>query len=307
VNPRRLRQKLRHDPCDLLDMVLRESPGAAGAMIDSVGRDRIVSEVRQSFLDWDYLGETLELLGESRPAPNAKQRDIDECLLTLANGCHRTLLDLDEKDSVRTWLRERGVTERQIRKHRLGVFGGVTQQEMAILLGKHPPECVAAVLSWRPLFGLSAMAAESGEPYMTYVTFPEIERGRLHNLCLRALGQSLVSKFFFSHGRQMTFNRGHGHNDAILVEGVFDVLALERAGIENAVGLGSCHLTARHAARLSGFARILLAFDGDDAGAAGMRRASLDYGSRFSESVTVPNGLDPDEYLRAGGDPGIFD
>jgi len=306
VNPLRLGQKLRHDPCDLLDMVLRESPGAAAALIDSVGRNRIVSDICRSFLDWDYLGETLELLGEGRAAPAAEQRDIDECLLTLANGCHRTLLDLDEKDSVRAWLRGRGVTERQIRKHRLGVFGGVTQQEMAVLLGEHPPECVATVLSWRPLFDLSAMAAESGEPHMTYVTFPEIERGRLCNLCLRALGQSLVSKFFFSHGRQMTFNRGHGHDDAILVEGVFDVLALERAGIENAVGLGSCRLTARHAARLSRFARILLAFDGDDAGRAGMRRARLEYGDRIFGAVAVPNGLDPDEYLRSGGDPGIF-
>lgn len=306
MNPERLRQKLRHDPCDLLDMVLRESPGAASALIESAGRERVVAEIRQSFLDWDYLEETLGLLGENPPSPPVPQAEVDACLLDLAKACHRTLADLGPDDPVRSWLDARGVTPEQIRKHHLGVFGGVAPPQIAATLDGHRPECVATVLSWRPLFGLSEMAKETGRPHMTYVTVPEIEDGRLRNLCLRAMGQSLVSKFFFSHGRQMTFNRSHGHRDAVVVEGIFDVLAMERAGIPNAVGLGSCHLTVRHAARLSRFRSILLAFDGDDAGRQGMARAREDHGHRFADSIALPEGLDPDDYLRSGRDPGIF-
>jgi len=306
VNPRRLRQKLRHDPCDLLDMVLRESPGAADALIESAGRERVLSEMHRSFLDWGYLAETLSLLGEEPAEPPAPQVEIDACLLDLAEACHHTLVSLDPDDAVQSWLTSRGVTREQISKHRIGVFGGVHPPQIAASLSGHSPECVAAILSWRPLFGLSGMAAAEGRGHMTYITVPEMEGGRLRNLCLRATGQPLISKFFFSHGRQMTFNRSHGHGDAVVVEGVFDVLAMERAGIPNAVGLGSCRVTARHAARLSRFRSILLAFDGDEAGRRGMSRARTDHGRRFANHAKMPPGLDPDDYLRSGGNPQIF-
>jgi len=306
VNPRRLRQKLRHDPCDLLDMVLRESPEAAGALIESAGRGRVLSEMHRSFLDWGYLAETLGLLGEDPAEPPAPQVEIDACLLDLADACHRTLASLDPDDAVQSWLTSRGVTREQISKHRIGVFGGVNPPQIAASLSRHSPECVAAILSWRPLFGLTGLAEAEGRGHMTYITVPEVEDGRLRNLCLRAAGQPLISKFFFSHGRQMTFNRSHGQGDAVVVEGVFDVLAMERAGIPNAVGLGSCRVTARHAARLSRFRSILLAFDGDEAGRRGMSRARADHGRRFANHAELPEGLDPDDYLRSGGDSRIF-
>lgn len=306
MNPDRLRLKLRYDPCDLLDMVLRESPDAAGGLVKSVGRGRIVRELSRSFLDWGYLGETLSLLGERAVEPPNPQSDVDACLLSLANACNRTLMDLETGSEPRQWLSDRGVTDEQIERHLIGVFGGVRPPQIAASLIGHSPRCVATVLSWRPLFGLSGMAKAGGRPHMTYITVPEIEEGRLHNLCLRAMGESLVSKFFFSHGRQMTFNRAHGGEDAVVVEGVFDALALERAGVPNAVGLGSCHVSARHAARLSRFRSILLAFDGDEAGQAGMAHAWGDHGHRFASSVVLPGGLDPDDYLRSGGDPDVF-
>lgn len=306
MNPDRLRLKLRHDPCDLLDMVLRESPDASAALVESAGRDRVVRELHRSFLDWGYLEETLSLLGERTDQPAVPQRDMDACLLSLAKACNRTLTDLPTDSEPRRWLSGRGVTDEQVERHLIGVFGGVQPPQIAASLIEHAPECVAAVLSWRPLFGLSGMAKAGGRPHMTHITVPEIEDGELHNLCLRAMGESLVSKFFFSHGRQMTFNRAHGQEDAVVVEGVFDALALERAGVPNAVGLGSCRVTPRHAARLSRFRSILLAFDGDEAGQAGMARAWSDHGHRFANSVVLPGSLDPDDYLRSGGDPEVF-
>lgn len=306
MNPDRLRLKLRHDPCDLLDMVLRDSPDAAEALMDSVGRDRIVRELNQSFLDWGYLGETLSLLGERAAEPPVPQKDVDACLLSFAKACNRTLVDLAANSEPRQWLSDRGVTDEQIERHLIGAFGGVRPVQIAASLIEHSSKCVATVLCWRPLFGLSDMAEARGRQHMMYITIPEIEEGELHNLCLRATGESLISKFFFSHGRQMTFNRAHGHRDAVVVEGVFDVLALERAGVPNAVGLGSCRVSARHAARLSRFRSILLVFDGDEAGQAGMVQARDDHGRRFANSVVLPESLDPDDYLRSKGDPGIF-
>ena len=296
--------KLLHDPCDLLDMVLRESPDAAAALLERAGRRRVADEARRSCLDWGYLAETLELMGEPAAEPPAPQAETDACLATLADACHATLLRLSASDPARSWLGARGVTQAQIERHRIGVFGGAEPREIAPLLAAHPPGAAAAVLSWKPLFGLSGMARARGLRHMTYIVVPEVEGGELQNLCLRALGEPLISKFFFSHGRKMTFNRAHGQSEALLVEGVFDALALERAGIGNAVGLGSSRLTPGHMRRLGRFSRLTLALDGDDAGIEGMRRAAREHGvGRF---VLVPGGLDPDDYLRAGGDPSIF-
>jgi DNA primase len=84
---------------------------------------------------------------------------------------------------------------------------------------------------------------------------------------------------------------------AVVVEGYFDVLALHRAGIREAVAPCGTALTSDHARRLRRYVReVLLLFDGDEAGRRAAERAlpvllSADLRVR---GVSLPPGEDPD-------------
>jgi len=95
------------------------------------------------------------------------------------------------------------------------------------------------------------------------------------------------------------------HLDSLtLVEGYFDVLALHQAGIRQVVAPLGTALTSEHAVLLRRFVNtVVLIFDGDAAGTGAALRA-LDV---FRESgitvkvVVMPQGHDPDSYVRAHG------
>ncbi len=91
---------------------------------------------------------------------------------------------------------------------------------------------------------------------------------------------------------------------AIVVEGYFDVIALHRAGLGEAVAPCGTALTAEHAHRLRRYAgEVVLLFDGDAAGERAARRSLpllLAEGLRVRASF-LPPGEDPDSIVRSGG------
>jgi DNA primase len=90
---------------------------------------------------------------------------------------------------------------------------------------------------------------------------------------------------------------------AVVVEGYFDVLALERAGLRGAVAPCGTALTADHARRLHRYApEVVLVFDGDDAGRRAAERALIPL---LEEDLRVrgtflPDGQDPDSLVTGG-------
>ncbi|WP_241157030.1 DNA primase [Adlercreutzia sp. ZJ304] len=106
---------------------------------------------------------------------------------------------------------------------------------------------------------------------------------------------------------------------AIVVEGYTDVIALHEAGIRNVVATLGTALTMQHIRLLSRHAgrRIVYLFDGDEAGQRAAERALqfIDYamtpeaGKTKMEicAVTLPNGLDPAEFVAAHGKSGLDD
>ena len=100
---------------------------------------------------------------------------------------------------------------------------------------------------------------------------------------------------------------------AIVVEGYTDVIALHEAGIENAVATLGTALTMRHIRVLSRHAskRIVYLFDGDAAGQRAADRAlafidkSMTPEAGRSQvdlvAVTLPDNLDPAEFVQARG------
>ncbi len=97
-------------------------------------------------------------------------------------------------------------------------------------------------------------------------------------------------------------------DQAVVVEGYFDCIALHQAGVRETVATCGTALTPRHVETLARYSRhVVTLFDGD---AAGMRAAerSLDLFRAAEVSARVaalPGGEDPDTFVRKEGEAGL--
>jgi DNA primase len=91
---------------------------------------------------------------------------------------------------------------------------------------------------------------------------------------------------------------------AVIVEGYFDRIAMDRAGASEALATCGTALSEEHARALRRRVRdVVMFFDGDEAGQRAMLRSLevlLPQGLRVA-AATLPGGLDPDEYLAQHG------
>ncbi|TMC93137.1 MAG: DNA primase [Chloroflexi bacterium] len=94
--------------------------------------------------------------------------------------------------------------------------------------------------------------------------------------------------------------RGH----AVLMEGQFDVITAHHFGVGNAVASSGTALTEEQVRLLKRFTdELLLVFDADRAGQQAMRKAAV-LGAQHdmrTRAATLPEGKDPDEFLRGAG------
>lgn len=90
----------------------------------------------------------------------------------------------------------------------------------------------------------------------------------------------------------------------LVVEGYADCVACHQFGVRNTVATLGTALTELHCNRLKAFARkVVMVYDGDDAGqnAAAKAVAMLIGQSIDLRVLTLPDGTDPDDYLRTNG------
>lgn len=94
--------------------------------------------------------------------------------------------------------------------------------------------------------------------------------------------------------------------EVYLMEGFMDVIAAYRSGIENAVASMGTALTPEHVEHLRRFTkRVVLTYDGDRAGQEATRKA-LELLREFEvDIVTLPNQLDPDEFIKSYSENGL--
>lgn len=102
----------------------------------------------------------------------------------------------------------------------------------------------------------------------------------------------------------LNFAKQDKHERLILCEGYMDVIALHQAGFTNAVAALGTSFTADHARLLARYTdEVVLIFDADAAGKKGAQRAIgllRETGLRI-RLVTIPDGKDPDEFIRKNG------
>ena len=105
----------------------------------------------------------------------------------------------------------------------------------------------------------------------------------------------------------LNFAKAENYGVLILVEGYMDVIALYQAGFRNAVATLGTALTAEQARIMSRYAKeVIICYDSDEAGQKAASRAIelLRPTGVLIKVISVPNGKDPDEFIRAYGKDG---
>ncbi len=90
----------------------------------------------------------------------------------------------------------------------------------------------------------------------------------------------------------------------LIVEGYFDLITAVQAGVTNVVATSGTALTDGHAALMRRFAeRWVVVFDGDAAGIRAAKRSLEVFVTNglFARGVQLPDGADPDSFIRAQG------
>ncbi|MBI4341114.1 MAG: DNA primase [Candidatus Omnitrophica bacterium] len=220
-------------------------------------------------------------------------------------------LEAPPGDSARAYLVQRGVSESSSRRFRLGLApeGWDHLLKAAAATGVTAPQLESAGLVIR---GTSS-------PYDRFrhrLIFPIIDvRQRVVGFGGRSL-DGKEPKYLnspetplYTKGRHL-FGLAHAKEaiasskTAVVVEGYFDCVVLSDGGIANAVSPLGTALTEEQARLLKRYAeRVILAFDADAAGQQATLRG-IDVLVETGLQVHVaqlPQGVDPDEYLRANG------
>jgi len=106
------------------------------------------------------------------------------------------------------------------------------------------------------------------------------------------------------YGLNISKNPVRENNEAVVVEGYFDLISLAQAGILNVVAASGTGFTEEQASLLSRFCeRVVLMYDPDSAGIrAAFRACGVLYNAGMEPRlIRLPKGTDPDTYVRSQG------
>ena len=219
-----------------------------------------------------------------------------------------------EGASALSYLKGRGLADSTIRHFGLGFA-----PDERFSLGNHlrsrgfsEAEMIAANLVFKSRSGNSVL-----DRFYNRVMFPIIDvRGNVIAFGGRIMSDQKpkylnTSDTLVFNKSQNLFSLNNAKNsksdELILCEGYMDVIALNQAGFTNAVATLGTALTADQAALMKRYCKeVIVCYDADEAGQKATTRA-IDILRRAGLSVkivTVPDGKDPDEFIKRHGDKG---
>jgi DNA primase len=242
---------------------------------------------------------------ETSPEQDARRRRRERLLGLLddaASFYERYLWESQAGSLARDYLAGRGLSDQVCREYRLGLaLGGSTLTRKALERGFTRDELLAAGLANR----------RSNDYFAGRLLFPLADaRGRVLGFQARKLHEDdpLRAKYLNSPEGELFrkgdllygFDRARAaiakQQQAVVVEGNTDVLALRQAGIEPVVASMGTALTERQLKELGRLTtRVWLCFDGDAAGEAATLRGMELAAARGLEVrvVALPPGFDP--------------
>lgn len=216
---------------------------------------------------------------------------------------------------ARNYLQKRGLNRKIAEKFRLGFAPDDWRGLIAYLKGKAVPEKMI-------LDAGLAIKNEKGDIYDRFrgrVMFPISDfKGSVIAFGGRILGEG--SPKYLNSPETALFHKGYTlynennarraateKNQLIVVEGYMDVIALDAAGISNAVAPLGTAVTVNQIQRMWSMCREpVMCMDGDNAGQRSMLRAAEtclpilkpDHSLKFA---VIPDGFDPDDFIRQRG------
>lgn len=217
---------------------------------------------------------------------------------------------------AREYLEKRGITQKVINTFSLGFSPNSTTALVQYLTQKKgftKEEVVSAGLAFQGKYDVIDF-------FRGRLMFPLIDhRDNVVGFSGRVLEGDAPSKYINTretliyhkgehfYGLSVTKDAIRRTNQAIIVEGEFDVISCFENGVGNVVGVKGTALTESQVTLLARFAqKITFCFDGDKAGQEAIKR-SLSVVEKKNITPTVidiPGGKDPDEALKT--EPGLF-
>ena len=256
-------------------------------------------------------------LPREEPKPEDVQKERNQSRLFLANELaakffHETLLQSGEAKGAREYLETRGFRAETIARFLLGYSPSGWENTLTALKarGLRPEEIHGAGLG---------IARDDGGYYDRFrgrLMFPIHDvQGRVRGFGARILKDEPDQPKYINTPETEIFKKGLGfyglyqakeeirkRGKVLVVEGYFDQIALDQAGVKYAVATLGTALTPEHARLLRRYTReVFLIFDADAAG----QKAALRSLEPFLEAglspriALIPQGKDPDEFLRS--------
>lgn len=232
-----------------------------------------------------------------------------KCLKDAEAFYHQQLIE-GKYSLVLEYLNERMIPEEQWSKFKLGYAPDAwrAMEQHLQQKGHLPPLLIRT--------GLSKINEEKGRRYDRFrnrLLFPVHDvRGRCIGFGGRVICDGDIPKYLNSpetpfyrkshvlYGLYEGMEEIRRRREMICVEGYLDVIRLHEFGFNNAVAPCGTALTEQHLQLVKRYAdRVILLFDGDDAG----REAARSHGRLFlphqleASVVMLPNGADPDSFL----------
>ena len=255
------------------------------------------------------LGIKVEFSGD------AKSKDFFSELYSLhtfaAELYHKTLFS-NQAIKAKEYLTNRGLSEESLKLFKVGF----TPKNSSFLLNAIKSKKLSdEIIQKSGLFGRSN--SKYYDRFRSRIIFPiSNSSGKIIAFGGRVFGSDDPAKYMNSpetplyrksevfYGLNITRKYIREENNAIIVEGYTDLIQLFQSGIKNVIAVSGTAFTKRHVNHIRRLtSKVYLCYDGDTAGVNASLKAgySLLKGGVEPLIILLPNGVDPDEWIKKIG------
>ncbi|HKJ44808.1 MAG TPA: DNA primase [Balneolales bacterium] len=233
---------------------------------------------------------------------------------------YRSLIEKDEAENARAYLKKRGLNAQTIKKYGLGY---APDQWDGLLKAAESAGVKEQYLQEAGLIKYGRNGEKAYDTFRNRIMFPIFNpTGKVIAFGGRVVGQAKSAKYINSpqtlvynksevlYGIQVAKNEIRKEKEAILVEGYTDVLSLHQAGIRNVISTSGTALTLQQMRSVHRYGdTLLMIYDSDSAGQNAMIRG-LNIALREGLEVRLlqlPEGEDPDSFVRQFGNKSFLE
>lgn len=254
--------------------------------------------------------ETAPMQAE-RPRRQHPHQDLYDIHTEAAKFYHAILTTTKMGEEARAYLYQRGLTDEIIKHFQLGLAPAEGNYLLQSMQDKFSEETITNsglfnlseqnsiydAFSDRIMFPLTndtgQVIAFSGRIWKTVASDQHIAKYK------NTRATQIFNKSYELYHLDKAKSAIKKQHEVYLMEGFMDVIAAYRAGVENAVASMGTALTREHVEHLSRFTKkVILTYDGDKAGQAATEKALDELTEQDVAIVTLPKGMDPDEYIQ---------